>query len=174
MRGCAGPAFWAGKLGTFPRLWATFPRTPPNLSWTPFTCPRAQLQLATSARALDNRRRFRLACWAGPATTIPRSNFVLRHRCLKLSKRQAAILFQPHLEAENIRLGFLPRSVWSKQTRSGLLPPNPTLPPMQNFVADPPPPPPSLGGAANRCRGGSRLSAAPTEGAPQNELRTLP
>ena len=55
---------------------------------------------------------------------------------------------------------------------SGLLPPNPTLPAIPNFVTDLPPPcgtpPLSLGGAANRCRGSSRLSAAPTEGALQN------
>ena len=45
---------------------------------------------------------------------------------------------------ERVRLGFLPRSVWNKQTR--IVPPNPTLPP------PPPPrsvgPPQSLGGAA--------------------------
>ena len=54
---------------------------------------------------------------------------------------------------------------------SGLLPPNPTLPPMPNFLTPPPPPlwepPQSLGGAANRCRGGSRLSVAPTGGVPR-------
>ena len=54
---------------------------------------------------------------------------------------------------KKIRLGFLSRSVWNKQTRDPV-----------SFPLHAPPsgtPTPLLGGAANRCRGGSRLSAAP-------------
>ena len=55
---------------------------------------------------------------------------------------------------------------------------DPTLPPIQNFVTDPPPPlwdpPRSLGAAANRCCGGSRLSAAPTEGNARNPPPPFP
>ena len=50
---------------------------------------------------------------------------------------------------------------------SGLLPPNPTFFPVQSFVTPPPPLsvgplPIAFGAAANRCRGGSCLSTAPT------------
>ena len=63
-----------------------------------------------------------------------------------------------------ICLGFLPRSVWNKQTRIRSPSPEPSPSPCQILWHPPPPPPalwdhprtpPSLG---NRCRGGHRLA----------------
>ena len=76
-----------------------------------------------------------------PCLPLPLSNTRTQKRGTTALKKAKGSFGKAYLY--HIRLGFLPRSVWNKQTRIRSPSPNPTLAPVQNFVTPPPPPPPS-------------------------------